>query len=90
MKRVIDKKTYDTQTAYRLTRSDFGIELYVTPKGRYFAAHWDHFNRGRDYIEALTVDDAIKLYELHDGAQSAARAYVTFETAFPDVAVEEA
>lgn len=90
MRRVIDRKVYDTSNARRLTRSDFGLELYVTRNGRYFAAHWDHFDTGGDYIEPLTMEKAIKLYETHNGAEQSARAYVEFEDAFPSIKVSDA
>jgi len=92
---VIDRRKYDTDTATCLADDEFSdgtnrlsygrcSTLYRTPAGRYFAHHETIWQGERDNIVPLTPEEAEQLYvELPNKS-------VSYETAFPDVVVEEA
>jgi len=91
---VHDRIRYSTTTATLLAGNDYwdghnyerggtNTFLYRTPRGRYFAFRRTLWEGKRDYIEPLTEDDAIRLYE------DLREKRVEFEDAFPGVAVQE-
>ena len=93
---VIDRKRYSTETAtliadnaywdgHNFERHGRNTFLYRTPRGGYFALHLTQWERERDSLEPLTLDEAISLYE--DLADTDA---VEFAEAFPSVEVQEA
>lgn len=74
MKQIIDRKVYDTETATLIASNRFwdgsnferggrNTYLYKTPNGRYFAHHTTQWQGERDSIEAMTTEEAKKLYE---------------------------
>jgi len=95
MKRVINRKVYDTETATAIATNDWSdgsnkyncgrsASLYRTKKGSYFAVHETCWQGEHDSMEPLSVGDAIKCYEeMHDQR-------IEFEEAFPGVGIEEA
>lgn len=74
MKQIIDGKEYDTDKA-RLVASDRywdgsnwerhgrNTYLYKTAKGNFFAMHTTCWQGERDTLEALTEDEAKRLFE---------------------------
>ena len=96
MQRVVNGVRYNTETAelvaddvywdgHNLERHGRNTWLYRTPKGAYFTVTQTQWEGERDSLEPVTQDEAVELWEgpltEHD---------VDFETAFPDVPVEEA
>lgn len=96
MTRVIDRTRYNTETAQLIASDAFwdghNFErrgrnrfLYRTPKGAFFLVTLTQWQGEQDSLEPIDQDEAIELWEgpltEHD---------VDFETAFPDVPVEEA
>jgi len=95
MKAIIDRKRYDTDTATILAHNRYwdghnferhgrNTWLYRTPNGRYFSHHTTLWQGERDSICPLVLDEAVDLYE------SLPEHEVTFQEAFPTVALEEA
>ncbi len=95
MRRVINKKVYDTETADEIATNDFSdgtnqynvgrtSSLYRTPKGAYFAIYLTSWQGESDSLEPLTEDEAIKVYEGMYNQQG------DFEDAFPNVKIEDA
>ena len=96
MTKIIDRKKYSTETAtlladdaywdgHNFERRGRNHFLYRTPHGAYFVVNMTMWQGEQDDIEALTLDDAIALYE-----GSLTEHHVDYETAFPTVTVEEA
>lgn len=95
MKRVINKKVYDTETATRIATNDFSdgtnqfncgrtADLYRTKKGNYFIVHETHWQGESDSLRPLSQDEAIEEYEnMFEQREE-------FEDSFPDVKIEEA
>lgn len=95
MKRVIDKKAYNTETAIRIATDDFSdgtneyncgrtSDLYRTQKGSYFIVRLTCWQGERDSLEPVEVGEAIGIYEgMFEQVEK-------FEEAFPGVEVEEA
>jgi len=96
MQRVVNGVRYNTETAqlvasdaywdgHNFERRGRNTWLYRTPKGAYFTVTQTQWEGERDSLEPVTQDEAVELWEgpltEHD---------VDFETAFPDVPVEEA
>ncbi len=92
---VHDRVRYSTETAALLAGDDYfdghnwersgtNTFLYRTRKGRYFALHMTQWEGRHDYIEPLTEDGAIRLYE------DLREKRVEHEEAFPGVTVEDA
>ena len=91
---VINRKRYNTETAeviasdaywdgHNYERHGTNTHLYRTPKWAYFVGYSTQWQGRRSRIEALTVDEAVALYEQlqeHD---------VEFEEAFPGLVAEE-
>lgn len=95
MKEVISGIRYDTEKAviiadncywdgHNFERSGRNAFLYKTPKGRYFIVRQTLWQGERDYLEPLSLKEAIELYE------SLPEKNVEFEEAFPGVEVTEA
>jgi hypothetical protein len=68
MKRVIDGKTYNTDTATLVARyqyvgdrnRDTEANVYLTPGGAFFILHsWDDGGREKNYMETITRDDLV-------------------------------
>ncbi len=91
MKKIIDRKIYDTETATRLAHSEYrdgsnrlsggrGTTLYLTGKGTYFLHYETSWQGENDRIWPIDRAEAIETWE---------RAYnqEPFETAFPGVEV---
>ena len=96
MTKIIDRKKYSTETAtlladdaywdgHNFERRGRNTFLYRTPRGAYFVVNMTMWQGEQDDIEAVTLDDAIALYE-----GSLTEHHVDYETAFPTVTVEEA
>lgn len=95
MKRVINKKAYNTETATRIATDDFNdgtnefncgrtADLYRTKKGNYFIVRSTHWQGESDSLTPLEQEAAIQEYEnMFDQTEE-------FEDAFPAVTVEEA
>jgi len=92
---IHDRIRYDTTTATLLAGNDYwdghnyerggtNTFLYRTRRGRYFAFHRTQWEGRHDYIEPLSEDQAIRLYE------ELREKRVEFEEAFPGVAIEDA
>jgi hypothetical protein len=96
MKKVLDGKLYDTETATLLADDQYATSasdrfnrgratlLYRTPNGRYFVLHETIWEKERDTILSLDPDEARELFE------SLPNENVDYEVAFPDFQVEEA
>lgn len=65
-------------------RGGRNTHLYRTTKGRYFAAHASQWQGETDYIEPLSKDEAMELYETLREKE------VEFEEAFPGEVAEDA
>jgi len=74
MKQVIDGKEYNTKTAdlvasdrywdgSNFERHGRNTYLYKTRKGNFFAMHTTQWQGEQDTLEALTEDEAKRLYE---------------------------
>lgn len=98
MTRIVDGKRHSTETATLLAsdawwdghnheRQGRNTYLYRTPRGAYFCLHLTMWQGEHDRIEPVSEAEARELYE-----SMAARdmSNVTFEEAFPNVAVEDA
>lgn len=95
MRRVINRKVYDTETAVIIATNDFSdgtnqfnlgrtSSLYRTKKGSYFVVYLTCWQGESDSLEPLSENRAIEVYE------GMIKEVETFEDAFPDVGVEEA
>jgi hypothetical protein len=98
MTRIVDGKRYSTQTATLLASDAYwdgsnherhgrNCYLYRTPRGRYFCLHLTMWQGEQDRIEPVT---AIEARELYEGMAAHDMADVSFEDAFPNVAIEDA
>ncbi|RPI56477.1 MAG: hypothetical protein EHM49_00345 [Deltaproteobacteria bacterium] len=78
MKRVINKKLYDTSTAELIANNEFqdgankfnqgrAVYLYRTRKGQFFAHYVTCWQGEQDSIESLTIPEAIELFEFIPG-----------------------
>ena len=95
MKRVINKKTYNTETADRIATDDYSdgtnqfncgrtADLYRTKKGNYFVVRETCWQGEHNSLEPLAEDAAIAEYEsMYDQIEE-------FEAAFPGVKIEDA
>jgi hypothetical protein len=74
MKQIINGKVYDTKTAALVAsnrywdgsnweRNGRNTYLYKTAKGNYFVKHTTCWQGERDYLEAVSVEEAKELYE---------------------------
>lgn len=74
MKQVIDGKVYDTETADLVASDNYwdgsnwdrhgrNTYLYKTKRGNFFAYHKTRWQGERNYIEALSIAEAKRLYE---------------------------
>ena len=95
MKKVIDRKIYDTKTATLIAGNDYwdgsnwerhGRQtfLFKTPKGAYFAQRLSQWQCEVDTLEPLTEGEAVTMFEELPVKR------VSFEEAFPGVKIEEA
>ena len=95
MKQIINRKLYDTEKATLIAsdrywdgsnfeRNGRNTYLYRTPKGAYFRHNTTLWRGERDTIQALTLEQALDLYEKLPEHE------VEFTEAFPDVPLEEA
>ena len=96
IKQIINGKRYNTETATVIADNEYwdgsnhercgrNTHLYRTDNGAYFAGHSTQWEGERDYIEVLSEDEALALYE-----QLNARDAMPFEEAFPGRKLEEA
>lgn len=95
MKRVINRKTYNTETADRIATNDFSdgtnecncgrtSSLFLTKKGNYFETHSTCWQGESDALIPVTVEGAMEFFEAaYDQRKE-------FEDAFPGVEIEEA
>ena len=93
MKKIIDGKRYDTETATQIASSinpdainhpDTWVNLYRTPRVAYFRVDDSTWEGSVTQWEVLTEDEATALYEtLVDQIED-------YETAFPGCQVENA
>ena len=95
MKKIINKKVYDTETAKEIATNDYSdvsnrlnngrsSTLYQTKKGNYFLLTETCWQGEHDNIEPLTKDEAVEEWaHFHNQC-------IEFEEAFPDVKTEEA
>jgi hypothetical protein len=88
MRKVIDGKTYNTETAQLIAddvywdgsnfeRNHRNTWLYKTPKGAYFVVIGSHWQGERDTLKPVSEEEAQRLYETLDNEQ-----YVSWEEAF--------
>ena len=95
MKRVIDKKTYNTETANQIATNNFSdgtnkynvgrtSSLYRTQKGNYFVTHLTCWQGESDSLEPLSENEAIAYFEeMYEQLEE-------YEAAFPGVKIEDA
>ena len=95
MKKIINKKVYDTETAKEIATNDYSDvsnrlnngrsnTLYQTKKGNYFLLTETCWQGEHDNIEPLSKNEAVEEWEhFHNQCTE-------FEEAFPDVKIEEA
>ena len=95
MKRVINKKVYDTETAMEIATNDYSdgsnrlnngksSTLYQTKKGNYFLLIETCWQGEHDNIEPLSENEAMVGFKyFHNQC-------VAFEEAFPDIEIEDA
>ena len=95
MKKIIDKKVYDTERAKQIAsdrywdgsnyhRNGRNTYLYKTEKNNFFAFYETNWQGERDNIVPKTQEEAIRLYEILEEKE------VDFTEAFPDIQLEEA
>jgi len=95
MKKVIDRKVYNTETAEAIATNDFSdgtnkyncgrtSSLYRTKKGNYFIVHLTCWQGEENSLRPLSLAEAIGEYE------KMFEEYDDFEDAFPGVKTEEA
>lgn len=74
MEEIINGKLYNTDTAQEVAsdrywdgnnfeRSGRNTYLYKTSKGNYFSYHFTQWQGERESLEALTLEEAMQLYE---------------------------
>jgi len=91
MKKVINRKTYNTETAIEIcndgklgqnyvTRAN---EVYRTGKGAYFCYYRTMWQGEHNDITVLTEEEAEEMYT------NSCNREVEFEEAFPDIVIEE-
>lgn len=91
MKKVINRKQYNTETAVEIcndgilgqnqvTRND---RIYLTKKGTYFCHHQTMWQGEHDDITLLTEEEAEEMYT------NSCNKEVEFQKAFPNIEVEE-
>ena len=95
MEQIIERRRYRTEDATVLAsdcywdghnweRRGRNVWLLRTPKGAYFAQHQTQWQAEQDTIEALSIDEAIDMFEtLPEHA-------VAWSEAFPGEALEDA
>lgn len=92
---VINGKRYNTETATVIASNEYfdgsnwerggtNTHLYKTKNGRYFAGYSTCWQGSRSSIEALTIDEAKRLYEMLPEHEE------EYEDAFPGEIAEEA
>jgi len=95
MKRVINKKVYDTETAIEIATNDYSdgsnrlnngrsSALYRTKKGNYFLLTETCWQGEHDTIEPVSKNEAMEEWEYFHNQ------YTEFEEAFPDIEIEDA
>ena len=95
MKKIINRKLYDTETATLIASNRYwdgsnwerhgrNTYLYRTPKGAYFRHDTTQWQGERDNIQALTLEEALDLYEQLPEHET------DFGDAFPGVPLEQA
>lgn len=95
MKRIINKKAYDTETAWCIATNDFSngsnkfncgrtSSLYRTKKGNYFVTHLTCWQGECNTLKPVSMNEAIAVYE------EMGEEVEVFEVAFPGVDIEEA
>lgn len=93
--KVINGKKYETAKAiviahncywdgHNFERNGRNIWLLKTPNGNYFLQHQSLWQGEHDYIEPISLEEAVQWYETMPVAE------MEFEEAFPDVIIEEA
>ena len=98
LSQVIGRKRYSTETAILISGDDYfdgrnyerngrNTFLYRTPKGSYFAAHLTGCQGENNYLQALSEEEAITLFESH---MQTGNIRIDFDKAFPGIEVEEA
>jgi len=97
MKKIIDGKRYNTETAEKLADNYYrdganrlangiALTLYRTPRGRYFWLR-ESIWQGEKPADIFTVDELeIDMYDFFENNTK----HTTFFAAFPDVTIEEA
>ena len=95
LEQIIDRRRYRTEGSTVLASDAYwdgsnwerhgrNTWLLRTPKGAYFAQHQTQWQGEEDTIEALTIDEAVDMYEtLREHA-------VAWAEAFPGEALEDA
>ena len=94
--KIVDRKRYSTATATLIAsdgfwdgrnfeRSGRNTFLYKTPRGAFFTVHLTQWQGEADALTPISEDEAIALYE---GALQGHE--IDYQTAFPDVTVEDA
>ena len=92
---IINGKRYNTETATIIASNEYwdgsnyerggtNEHLYRSPKGNYFVGHSTCRQGSRSYIEAISQEDAMRIYEELPEHECA------YEEAFPGRALEEA
>ena len=95
LEQIIERKRYRTEDATVLASDAYfdgsnwerhgrNTWLLKTPKGAYFAQHQTQWQGERDTIEALTVDEAVDMY------QTLPEHEADWAEAFPGEALEDA
>lgn len=95
MKRVLNRKMYNSETASRIATNDFSggshqytfgrtSSLYRTQKGNYFLVDLTCWEGEHNALASLSENEAIETYE------EMCEQLVDFEIAFPNVEIEEA
>lgn len=92
---IINGIRYSTEAATVLASNEYwdgsnwerggtNLHLYRSAHGRYFVGHSTQWQGQRDYIEVLTEEEAVKLYE------DLPEYELSYEEAFPGRGIEEA
>jgi hypothetical protein len=92
---IVNGKRYRTDSACLIASDAFwdgrnwerrgrNTYLFKTLKGNYFAQYQSKRRGEQDYINPITVDEAVQLYE------NLPQKEVEFAVAFPDIHVEDA
>lgn len=96
MKRIINRKRYDTSTATLIAGDDWwdgsnrerhGTNrfLFRTPKGAYFVQRLTMWQGDHDALIPVSLEEAVRLYE-----EELLEHVLSYEEAFPEIEVEEA